>query len=94
MHAADGYAFPLQNMFLAIINDTYSDVKSEITQDVMPVGDYVCRRLKMVVSNLKGIFDRHAAIDQDVATLATVRDDGDAAHIDLESGEMQDATTR
>lgn len=33
-------------MFLAIINDTYSDIKWEIQQDSVPVGEFVSRKLK------------------------------------------------
>lgn len=33
-------------MFLAIINDTYSDVKGEITADVLPVAQYALHTLK------------------------------------------------
>lgn len=32
-------------MFLAIINDTYADVKKEITQDSVPVANYIKRKL-------------------------------------------------
>lgn len=31
-------------MFLAIINDTYSDIKNEIQQDSIPVGEFVSRK--------------------------------------------------
>lgn len=31
-------------MFLAIINDTYSDIKNEIQQDSVPVGEFVSRK--------------------------------------------------
>lgn len=74
----------VQNMFLAIINDTYSDVKGEITQDVMPVGDYVCRRLKMVVRNLKRICFRRA---QDATAPVT------GVVVDAEKSEIENYTT-
>lgn len=32
-------------MFLAIINDTYADIKGEITQDSVPVANYIKRKL-------------------------------------------------
>lgn len=38
--------FVLLNMFLAIINDTYSDIKNEIQQDSVPVGAFVRRKFK------------------------------------------------
>ncbi|XP_063697771.1 polycystin-2-like protein 1 [Culicoides brevitarsis] len=37
--------FVLLNMFLAIINDTYSDIKNEIQQDSIPVGKFLARKL-------------------------------------------------
>lgn len=33
-------------MFLAIINDTYSEIKTEIQQDSVPVGEFVSRKFK------------------------------------------------
>uniref|UniRef100_A0A336LV54 CSON005454 protein n=1 Tax=Culicoides sonorensis TaxID=179676 RepID=A0A336LV54_CULSO len=38
--------FVLLNMFLAIINDTYSDIKREIQQDSIPVGEFIFRKIK------------------------------------------------
>jgi polycystin 2 len=39
--------FVLLNMFLAIINDTYADIKTK-TEDVLPLGKYIKEKVKRI----------------------------------------------
>lgn len=63
--------FVLLNMFLAIINDTYADVKSSDTHEVLPVGKFVkekfknfCKKSKTNVWNSKQNEEIEVAINQ------------------------------